>query len=308
MAKNVFLDWDTTASNNTDLGGIGIQGTNAVSNFDDALRTTMAQLRTGLDGKVVYASKSANYTALANDNNAVHRYTATATVALTAAATLAANWHYTVVADGAAVTIDPNASETINGLTTMIVPNGSTATIICDGSNFFTVIKPAPWEIITRQTLSAVSSFDLTGLSAFVKIRMTGTIYPSIASTLLLITSSNNGSSYDTGAADYSSHTLSWQAAAFSGLSGNTSSMTISAATSVNANADDAFQFELLFDNFNKTSFLKAKCSANFVGAAGSYITNTAHRRLSTTARNAFRIISGSGTLSGNVTVDGIRG
>jgi hypothetical protein len=84
--------------------------------------------------------------------------------------------------------------------------------------------------------------------------------------------------------------------------------MTISAATSVNTTADDAFQFELLFDNFNKTSFLRAKCSANFVGAAGNYITNTAHRRLSTTARNAFRIISGSGTLSGNVTVDGIRG
>lgn len=44
MAKNNVRDWDTTASNNTDIAGIGIQGTNAVSNFDGALRTLMKQI------------------------------------------------------------------------------------------------------------------------------------------------------------------------------------------------------------------------------------------------------------------------
>jgi len=101
-----------------------------------------AQTNLSVDNKVVYAVKSGNYTALATDNNAVHRYTATATVTLTAAATLAANWHYTVVANGADITIDPNASETINGFTTLVVPNGSSVTIICDGANFFTASKP----------------------------------------------------------------------------------------------------------------------------------------------------------------------
>lgn len=144
MAKNAFLDWDTTASNNTDLGGIGIQGTNAVSNFDDALRTMMAQLRSGVDGEVVYASKSGNYTALANDNNALHRYTATATVTLTAAATLGANWHYTVVANGADVTIDPNGAETIDGKTTLTVRDGTWVLIVCDGTNFKTNLSADP--------------------------------------------------------------------------------------------------------------------------------------------------------------------
>lgn len=44
MAKNTIRDWSTTASNNTDLAGIGIQGTNAVSNFDGGLRELMKQV------------------------------------------------------------------------------------------------------------------------------------------------------------------------------------------------------------------------------------------------------------------------
>jgi hypothetical protein len=138
MAKTQFLDWSTVASDNTDINGTGILGTNAVSNFDDAFRTLMAQLRSGVDGKVVYAVKATNYTAVANDNNAVHRYTATATVSLTAAATLGAGWHYTVIADGADITIDPNGAETIDGAATLVIPNGQSEVIICNGTAFFT--------------------------------------------------------------------------------------------------------------------------------------------------------------------------
>lgn len=138
MAKNSFLEWDTTASNNTDIAGIGILGTNAVSNFDDAFRTLMAQLRSGVDGEMVYATKSGNYTALANDNNAFMRFSAAATLTLTAASTLGANWHLFVVANGGDVVIDPNASETIDGKTTLTVRDGSAVLVICDGTNFKT--------------------------------------------------------------------------------------------------------------------------------------------------------------------------
>ncbi|MND90317.1 hypothetical protein D3C80_823940 [compost metagenome] len=44
MAKNSVLDYNATADNNTDIGGIGIQGTSAVNNFDNAFRTIMAQI------------------------------------------------------------------------------------------------------------------------------------------------------------------------------------------------------------------------------------------------------------------------
>lgn len=46
MAKNSVSDWSTTAADNTDVGGIAIQGTNNVKNFDNALRETMAQIAT----------------------------------------------------------------------------------------------------------------------------------------------------------------------------------------------------------------------------------------------------------------------
>lgn len=140
MAKTDFLSFDTSEAGNTDINGIGILGSNAVKNFDNAFRTLMAILRRDLDNGVVYAAKSGNYTAVANDNNAWHRYTATATVSLTAAATLGADWHYYVQADGATVTIDPNASETINGAATLVLQSGQTAAIICNGADFVAVI------------------------------------------------------------------------------------------------------------------------------------------------------------------------
>lgn len=211
MAKNTFLDWSTTASSNTDIGGTGILGTNAVSNFDDAFRTLMAQLRSGVDGKVVYAVKATNYTAVANDNNAVHRYTATATVTLTAAATLATNWHYTVIADGADVTIDPNGAETIDGLSTLIVPNGSSAYIICNGSAFFTaksLISPQPYATIASaattdlstvgsQNVTVTGTTTITALGTapagtFRRLRFSGILTLTYNATSLILPGANN--------------------------------------------------------------------------------------------------------------------
>ncbi|KEC75945.1 hypothetical protein RLPCCGM1_c0048 [Rhizobium leguminosarum bv. phaseoli CCGM1] len=90
------------------------------------------------DKASVYAAKSGDYTALASDDNAVHRFTAAATLTLTAAATLGANWRYCVVADGGDVTIDPNGLETIDGAATLVLKDGYSVEIICSGAAFFT--------------------------------------------------------------------------------------------------------------------------------------------------------------------------
>ena len=62
MAKNSVTDYDTTAENNIDVGGIAIQGSADVANFDNALRTVMSHLKaeqtskqTALDGKLPLA-------------------------------------------------------------------------------------------------------------------------------------------------------------------------------------------------------------------------------------------------------------
>ena len=102
-----------------------------------------AQTNLSLDNKVVYATKAANYTALLADNNTAIRFTAAATLSLTPAATLGANWHTTIIANGGRVTIDPNASETINGASSLIIEDGQTAFIICDGSAFFASVSGA---------------------------------------------------------------------------------------------------------------------------------------------------------------------
>ncbi|MDC7745032.1 hypothetical protein [Rhizobium binxianense] len=109
------------------------------------------------DKAVVYAAKSGDYTAVAADDNAVHRFTAAATLTLTAAATLGANWHYMVIADGADVTIDPNGAETIDGAATLVVKSGYSALIICSGAAFFTDKLMA--RIQSKADSSAVGDF-----------------------------------------------------------------------------------------------------------------------------------------------------
>lgn len=162
-----FLDWSTTASSNTTVGGIGIQGTNAVSNFDDALRTVMAEARAGIDGKSLYIPKSSTYTAVAADNNGIIVFSAAATLNLTAAATLAANWHVLVVAGGGDVVIDPAGGETINGGTTFTLPRGSSAYVICTGLNFATafggsITSSAGFTYVLRDGVGNVNARDLT--------------------------------------------------------------------------------------------------------------------------------------------------
>lgn len=50
MAKNRLNDFDTTASNNSDVAGVGILGTNKPSNLDDAIRALMALLADWREG------------------------------------------------------------------------------------------------------------------------------------------------------------------------------------------------------------------------------------------------------------------
>ncbi|MFT2211513.1 tail fiber domain-containing protein [Rhizobium giardinii] len=45
MAKDKIADYDASAAGNTDIGGIGIQGSNLPSNFDNAFREIMSQLK-----------------------------------------------------------------------------------------------------------------------------------------------------------------------------------------------------------------------------------------------------------------------
>lgn len=139
MAKDQFIDYDSTPVNNTDIGSIDIQGTANVLNFDNAFREHMAQHAETVTRHVTKAAGT--YTAVKTDYNQLWRATGAVTVNLTAAATLTDGWCIWLKADGGAITVDPNSSETINGASTLTIPNGSGAFVLCNGTAFFSVIN-----------------------------------------------------------------------------------------------------------------------------------------------------------------------
>lgn len=303
MAKNSFLDWSTTADDNTDIGGISIAGTAPPSNLDNGVRGIMAQLRSGVDPKAVYAVKTGNYTALATDYAAIHRYIAVATVSLTAAATLAADWRYTIIADGGAVTIDPSGSETINGLATMIVPDGTTAEIICDGASFFTVIRPSGWQTIERRVFSGSSGENFTNLAGYKDLRLRGRVNFSSPADLAWRESINNGSSFSSGASDYAYQILSAVNTSLNGAR-------LTAAYATIGTSADIMVFDLYIHDFGTAS---NACGISHVTALTTSFSNIYIQQLgqitaANSARNAIRILPTSAvTMTGEIVIEGCR-
>lgn len=139
--KDHVLKWSTTAASNTDIANIGIQGTNLVSNFDNAFREDMAEVAGGLITRLV-TKGAVSATAALTDHNQFWNCTGTV-INLTAAATLTDGWCLWVRANGSGAVIDPNGAELINGAPSVTLTDGQAALIICTGTAFFTVMQGA---------------------------------------------------------------------------------------------------------------------------------------------------------------------
>jgi hypothetical protein len=136
MAKISVLDYDiATAANNSDIGSIAILGTSPISNFDNAFRELMLEIGVAITRHVTKAAGT--YTPAKTDHNQLWRATGAVTLNLTAAATLTTGWALWLKADGGAILVDPNSTETINGATTLTIPDGSSAFVVCTGTAFF---------------------------------------------------------------------------------------------------------------------------------------------------------------------------
>lgn len=261
-----------------------------------------AQSSLSVDNKVALTGKSGNYTAIASDNNAVHRYTAAATVTLTAAATLGANWHYTVVADGGDVTVDPNGSETINDVTTLTVPNGSSATIICDGANFFVVMKPSGWEFIRKVDLTGVSSVDTIDLGDFKRLWIVGFAAGTTPAAIYFLTSTDNGLNYDNGASDYTHQYIQSSGAASVALRASAS------AGAICANISNGIYFSTIIEQFNDAVGCAATTTAQVASGGTVLLETTTTARTDATPRNALRLAAGVATMNCDVIIMGMRG
>src|SRR5690606_5638314 len=124
-----ILEYSSDRTSNTTINGIGIAGSDSVKHGNDAIQQLMADLRTAVTK--ITDKGAGSYTAVKADHNQCWRVTGTATINLTAAATLTAGWCLWVMADGATATIDPAGSEKINGGDTRALTNGNAGRVVC---------------------------------------------------------------------------------------------------------------------------------------------------------------------------------
>lgn len=91
-----------------------------------------------------HSAETTNFTVVLSNRGRVFDCTAEVTASIAAASTLDNGFVFTIKANGADVTIDPNGVETINGQATFVVPDGYQAEVVCDGSNFHTKLTGIP--------------------------------------------------------------------------------------------------------------------------------------------------------------------
>jgi hypothetical protein len=124
-------------------GAAGTSGQVLTSAGTGAVPTWTTPSGGGGASAITISAKTGAYTVVAGDLGTIINCTSgTFTVSLTAAATLGSGfncwiWNTSTTATDA-ITIDPNASETIDGRTTRILRRGEGMQIVCDGTNFQT--------------------------------------------------------------------------------------------------------------------------------------------------------------------------
>jgi hypothetical protein len=211
------------------------------------------------------------------------------------------------MADGGAVTIDPNASETVNGLATLVIPNGTSAEIICDGTSFFTNSRTGIWEPVGLFTLSAATSLVITEQAASQYLRIKGRLTQSAAGILIAQVSTDNGATFDTGANYFSQSIAAAATTVAAGTLVSATGLVLTANSPVAANTDYPLEAEIMDFNQVVTAAGFSR-SSPVVSAVRNQISNSIFH-LGTSARNALRILNASGgTISGRILIERMRG
>lgn len=136
------------------------------SEGDDHIRlikTVLLATLPGLGGRAWRVqSKAGSYTVVAGDNMTLIDVTASATISFTAAATLG-NGHMVVIRNShsAAITLDPDSAELINGAATLSLEASEVAIVFCTGTAFMAVLampdyttRLAPYLLLAGGTMS----------------------------------------------------------------------------------------------------------------------------------------------------------
>ena len=123
----------------------------------------------GTMDETLVLSRSSNTILGESDREKVLIATGSYTQTFTAAATLGGGWEIDVIVDsGVTLTLDPNASETIDGATTRVIVGPAQGRVVCTGTAFRTLGfgVGSGWTLATPLATTSGTVKDFTGLPA----------------------------------------------------------------------------------------------------------------------------------------------
>lgn len=283
MPKSKVTDWDVTAANNTDIGGIGAQGTDKPSNFDNTQREILAQI----------AKVNAGTDPVADT------WTFGDPADLTKRARLDAG---NVTAGQTRVITAPNYN-----LDLAKVPNAAAAQSFSasEKSLILANIGASYFERIKAENFSNVSAAICTDLGSYniIRVHLFGTAVAS-GSDIFLRAGSTNGASWLETAGDYYS-----SAPAFNIGTGYSSTQTASYFPIIrNSASGSQFNAVITLFNFNGNLFGGISGFGGQRTSSGAETTALFSGGInSNSARNAFYIASTGGNISGSVWIEGVK-
>jgi hypothetical protein len=152
------------------LGSDGkFEGDNHIRMMKQALQNTFP----GFAGRFNrFQVKSSGFAPALADSHSIFQCTAAVTASPVACATLGNGWMAMFQGAGGAVTIDPNASETINGQATFVVPDGCMAFVYCDGAAMYAFLLDASATVSPAQITANQNNYAPTGLASAKHLRI----------------------------------------------------------------------------------------------------------------------------------------
>lgn len=170
------------------------------------------------------------------------------------------------------------------------------------------------WEVITGggrgvDIVSAVSAWTATNLGMYRRLRLSYKLTCSVDNAFIrLRTSVDNGANYDAGASDYSTINAIFNGTTnTNGVSGGETAFTLTGAGNVPPAEFTANTIE--FFDFNQAAHCAMRSDGFSVDGSGvKTIDQRRGIRVQATARNAVQITFSSGTFSGELLLEGMRG
>lgn len=218
------------------------------------------------------------------------------------------------------LTLTYNATSLIlPGLADITTAAGDTAIMVSEGSGNWRCadyqraaappVRSQAWELIENAAPAAVASKAFSNLSAYRALRITGYLIPATDGVnLFLRTSTNNGSSFDSGASDYVFQQVEAAGATLTGAQTTSDAIQLN-RTTIGNQTSEGIGFNLNIEQFNANVYGQINGLVNVFTGAGAFTPLTVYAaRLSQTPRDSIQFRFASGNIAGgNITVEGLR-